>query len=188
MPLLTIFTIANVQMHAGLYYPRLFSIQYVGYTGVMLMTLLISVIAGRIVPMFTANSTQTPTTNTLPWLDRLTNSSLALITILLLLQPAIRLNHFYLGDILIFAGIFQGVRCYRWQPWVTLGVPLLWSLHLAIKALAFGLILLGLSYLIPKIPNSHIWHLITVGGLGGVILAMISRVSLGHTGRTLQAP
>ena len=61
-------------------------------------------------------------------------------------------------------------------------------LHLAIKALAFGLILLGLSYLIHEIPSSHIWHLITVGGIGGVILAMISRISLGHTGRPLQAP
>jgi uncharacterized protein involved in response to NO len=188
VPLLTIFTIANVQMHASLYYPRLFSTQYAGYAGVMLMTLLISVMAGRVVPMFTANGTQTPKATTLTWLDKLTNGSLAMITILLLLHPAIGLNHFYFGGLLIFAGISQTVRWYRWRPWVTLGVPLLWSLHLAIKALAFGLILLGLSYLIPEIPSSHILHLITVGGLGGVILAMISRVSLGHTGRTLQAP
>ena len=67
-------------------------------------------------------------------------------------------------------------------------MPLLWSLHVSIKALAFGLLLLGLSYLFVEIPTNHVWHLLTIGGIGGVILAMISRVSLGHTGRPLQPP
>ncbi|ASP48393.1 NnrS family protein [Cognaticolwellia beringensis] len=188
VPLLVIFTIANAEMHASIYYPNSVSSQSAGYAGVMLITLLISIMAGRVVPMFTANGTKTTKISALPWLDKLTNGSLALITILLLLHPAIGMNSFYIGVILIFAGIFQTIRWFRWRPWISLGMPLLWSLHLAIKALAFGLILLGMSYLIPKIPTNHIWHLLTVGGIGGVILAMISRVSLGHTGRTLQAP
>jgi len=188
VPLLTIFTIANAQMHASIYYPDAISTQYAGYAGIMLVTLLISVMTGRVVPMFTANGTQTSKASPLPWLDKLTNGALALVTILLLLHPIIGINSFYIGIILIFAGVFQAIRWLRWRPWITLGVPLLWSLHLSIKALAFGLILLGLSYLIPDIPTNHVWHLITIGGIGGVILAMISRVSLGHTGRTLQAP
>ena len=188
VPLLAIFTIANAQMHASIYYPNIVSIQYAGYAGVMLITLLISVMAGRVIPMFTANGTKTPKAIALPKLDKLTNGALALLTILLLLHPIIGVNNFYIGVILILAGICQAIRWFRWRPWITLGVPLLWSLHLAIKALAFGLILLGLSYLIPEIPTSHIWHLLTIGGIAGVILAMISRVSLGHTGRPLQAP
>tara|TARA_R110000744_G_scaffold89750_4_gene174458 strand:- start:35 stop:1240 length:1206 start_codon:yes stop_codon:yes gene_type:complete len=188
VPLLVVFTIANAEMHASIYYPNSVSSQSSGYAGVMLVTLLISIMAGRVVPMFTANGTKTTKISALPWLDKLTNGSLALITILLLLHPAIGMNNVYIGVILIFAGIFQTIRWFRWRPWISLAMPLLWSLHLAIKALAFGLILLGMSYLIPKIPTNHIWHLLTVGGIGGVILAMISRVSLGHTGRTLQAP
>tara|TARA_R110002167_G_scaffold61728_5_gene174393 strand:+ start:34443 stop:35648 length:1206 start_codon:yes stop_codon:yes gene_type:complete len=188
VPLLTIFTLANAEMHASIYYPASISTQYAGYAGVMLITLLISVMVGRVVPMFTANGTKTTKTTPLPWLDKLTNGSLALLTILLLLHPIIGVNNFYIGIILIFAGIFQAIRWLRWRPWITLGVPLLWSLHFSIKALAFGLTLLGFSYLIPEIPSNHIWHLITIGGIGGVILAMISRVSLGHTGRTLQPP
>lgn len=188
VPLLTIFTIANAEMHASIYYPSSISTQYAGYAGVMLVTLLISVMVGRVVPMFTANGTKTTKVVTPAWLDKVTNGSLALVTILLLLHPIIGVNNFYIGVILILAGIFQAVRWLRWRPWITLGVPLLWSLHLSIKALAYGLILLGLSYLIAEIPTNHIWHLITVGGIGGVILAMISRVSLGHTGRTLQPP
>ncbi len=188
VPLLTIFTIANAEMHASIYYPASVSTQYAGYAGVMLVTLLISVMTGRVAPMFTANGTQTTKAIPLPWLDKVTNGALALITILLLLHPLIGVNHFYIGVILIVAGIFQAIRWLRWRPWITLGVPLLWSLHFSIKAMAFGLILLGLSYLLPEIPSNHIWHLLTIGGIGGVILAMISRVSLGHTGRALQPP
>ena len=188
VPLLVIFTIANAQMHASIYYPNLISAQYAGYAAVMLITLLISVMTGRVVPMFTANGTKTTKAIALPRLDSLTNGALALLTILLLLHPIIGVNNFYIGVILIFAGIFQAIRWFRWRPWITLGVPLLWSLHIAISALAFGLILLGLSYLIPSMPTNHIWHLLTIGGIGGIILAMISRVTLGHTGRALHAP
>ncbi|WP_085298956.1 NnrS family protein [Cognaticolwellia mytili] len=188
VPLLTLFTVANAEMHASIYFPETITLQYAGYAGVMLVTLLISVMAGRVVPMFTANGTQTTKAVPLPWLDKLTNGSLAVVTLLLLLHPLIGMNNFYIGIILIFAGIFQAIRWLRWRPWITLGVPLLWSLHFSIKAMAFGLTLLGLSYLIPEIPNNHVWHLVTVGGIGGVILAMISRVSLGHTGRMLQPP
>lgn len=188
VPLLTIFTIANAEMHASIYFPDAVSTQYAGYAGVMLVTLLISVMTGRVVPMFTANGTQTPKATPLPLLDKLANGSLAVVTLLLLLHPMIGMNNFYIGVLLILAGIFQAIRWLRWRPWITLGVPLLWSLHFSIKAMAFGLTLLGFSYLIPEIPSNHIWHLITVGGIGGVILAMISRVSLGHTGRILQPP
>jgi len=56
------------------------------------------------------------------------------------------------------------------------------------KFICFGLFVLGASYLIPEVPSNHVWHLLTVGGIGGLILAMISRVSLGHTGRPLIPP
>ena len=188
VPLLLILTLANTQMHASIYYPNAISAQYSGYAGVMLITLFISVMAGRVVPMFTANGTKTAKVLALPWLDKITNGSIALITILLLLHPVISINNIYIGIMFIFAGTFQAIRWLRWRPWITFTVPLLWSLHLGIKALAFGLILLGLSYLFPEIPTNHSWHLLTIGGIGGIILAMISRVSLGHTGRALQAP
>lgn len=188
VPLLLTLTLANTEMHASIYYPNTLSVQYAGYAGVMLITLLISVMVGRVVPMFTANGTKTAKVKPLPWLDKLTNGSIALITITLLLHPVIGINYTYIGAMLIFAGIFQVIRWLRWRPWITFTVPILWSLHLGIKALAFGLIFLGLSYLIPEIPTNHSWHLLTVGGIGGIILAMISRVSLGHTGRALQAP
>lgn len=188
VPLLLLFTIANLEMHLAIYYPDVFTTTFASYSGVMLVTFLMSVMAGRVTPMFTANGTQTPKATPLPWLDKATNGSLAIATFSLLLQPIVGFSEQFFGIILIVAGIFQTMRWLRWRPWITLSVPLLWSIHVSIKFIAYGLIVLGLSYLIVEIPSNHIWHLLTVGGMGGLILAMISRVSLGHTGRPLSPP
>ncbi len=188
VPLLILFTLANLEMHLAVSYPQTFSIVYSGYAGVMLVTFLMSVMAGRVTPMFTANGTKTAKVTPLPWLDKAANGTLALAMFSLLLQPIVGFSSQFFGVIVILAGIFQCIRWLRWRPWITLGVPLLWSIHIAIKFIWFGLIVLGVSYLIPEIPSNHIWHLLTVGGMGGLILAMISRVSLGHTGRPLQPP
>ena len=188
VPLLLLFTLANAEMHLAIYYPDTFTITYAGYAGVILVTFLMSVMAGRVTPMFTANGTKTPKVTPLPWLDKITNGSLGLAMLYLLLQPVVGFSETFFGVLLIIAGIFQTMRWLRWRPWITLTIPLLWSIHLSIKFIAYGLIVLGASYLMAEIPSNHIWHLLTVGGMGGLILAMISRVSLGHTGRPLSPP
>ncbi len=188
VPLLALFTLANLEMHLATYYPETFSITFAGYSGVMLITFLMSVMAGRVAPMFTANGTKTPKATPLPWLDKVTNGSLGIAMLSLLLQPLVGFSELFFGVLLIIAGIFQTMRWLRWRPWITLSVPLLWSIHGAMKFICFGLVVLGLSYLIPDVPSNHVWHLLTIGGMGGLILAMISRVSLGHTGRPLSPP
>ena len=188
VPLLTLFTIANLEMHLSLTNPDIFVLTYSGYSGVLLITFLMSVMAGRVVPMFTANGTQTPKTTAIPWLNNVTNASLGLAMLTMLLHPLISINFTIFANLLIIAGIFQSIRWLRWRPWITFSVPLLWSLHFALFFIWFGLIVLGLSYFITEIPTNHVWHLLTIGGMGGLILAMIARVSLGHTGRTLTPP
>jgi uncharacterized protein involved in response to NO len=188
VPLLALFTLANLEMHLSIYYPSTFNTVFAGYAGVMLVTFLMSVMAGRVAPMFTANGTKTAKATPLPWLDKVTNGSLALAMVSLLLQPIIGFSEFFFGILLIIASVFQTMRWIRWRPWITLNVPLLWSIHAAMKFICFGLFVLGASYLIPEIPSNHAWHLLTIGGMGGLILAMISRVSLGHTGRPLTPP
>ena len=188
VPLLVMFTIANSEMHLASTYPQSVSVSYSGYAGVLLVIFLMSVMSGRVVPMFTANGTQTAKATPVPLLDKLANGSLLLAMLMLLLHPFIGFVPMVFGAILIFSGLFQLIRWLRWRPWITLGVPLLWSIHFSIKFVWFGLILLGFSYIIDEIPSNHAWHLLTVGGMGGIILAMISRVSLGHSGRPLTPP
>lgn len=188
VPLLVMFTIANGEMHLATAYPQSISINYSGYAGVLLVVFLMSVMAGRVVPMFTANGTGTTKATPAPLLDKLANGSLLLTMLMLLVHPFVGFVPMFFGALLILAGLFQLIRWLRWRPWITLGVPLLWSIHFAIKFVWFGLILLGFSYIIDEIPSNHVWHLLTIGGMGGIILAMISRVSLGHSGRPLTPP
>lgn len=68
----------------------------------------------------------------------------------------------------------------------TLKTPLVWSLHMAYSLLALGLISMAVSLLNSAMNISNALHLITVGAIGGMILSMMSRVSLGHTGRALK--
>lgn len=188
VPLLALFTIANLEMHLAIHYPTIFNSVYSGYAGVMLVTFLMSVMAGRVVPMFTSNGTKTAKAIPLPWLDKAANGSLAIAMFSLLLQPTVDFSALFFGVLLIIASLFQTMRWVRWRPWITSQVPLLWSIHGAMNFICFGLFVLGASYLIPEVPSNHVWHLLTVGGIGGLILAMISRVSLGHTGRPLTPP
>lgn len=188
VPLLLLFTLANLEMHLSLKLPETFAYQPSSYTGVVLILLLMSVISGRVVPMFTANGTNTPKASPSPILDKLASAPLAIAMFMLLLHPIVTFNTTVFGSLLIFAGIFQSIRWIKWKPWFTLSTPLVWALHSGLKFISFGLILLGISYLITDMPSNHIWHLLTIGGVGGLILAMTSRVSLGHTGRPLNPP
>ena len=85
------------------------------------------------------------------------------------------------------------IRLFRWRPWITYREPLLWSLHLAYLFIALGFILCALRYaglsldMLSRFTTSYatILHSFTIGGMGLLILGMISRVSLGHTGRPL---
>jgi len=188
IPLLGLFTLANLEMHLAIYYPQQFNVTFAGYSGVMLVIFLMSVMTGRVLPMFTANGTGTQKVLPIKILEIITNGSLALAMLSLVLQPLIGFNKIIFACILIIAGVAQAMRWLRLRPWITLGVPLLWSFHFAILFVWFGLIILGISYLQTDVPVNHVWHLLTIGGIGGIILAMTSRVSLGHTGRPLAPP
>ena len=59
-------------------------------------------------------------------------------------------------------------------------------LHLAFGFIAAGLVALGLSSL-EVFPAATGFHLLGIGGFGGMTLAVMMRASLGHTGRALQA-
>jgi uncharacterized protein involved in response to NO len=62
--------------------------------------------------------------------------------------------------------------------------PLVWSLHAGYAWLGVGLILLGASVLFPElIPRSAGIHAPTAGAAGVMTLAMMTRATLGHTGR-----
>ncbi len=66
----------------------------------------------------------------------------------------------------------------------TAHVPLLWILHLSYGWIVIGFFLLALAAL-HIVPESAAFHALTVGAMSGLILGMITRTALGHTGRVL---
>lgn len=91
------------------------------------------------------------------------------------------------GTLCLLAGGTNLWRLAAWRGTLTARNPLLWSLHIGFAALATGYLLLGVAALGAPLPRSAALHMVTVGGVGGVILAMMTRVALGHTGRPLAA-
>lgn len=74
-----------------------------------------------------------------------------------------------------------------WKPWAVLGTPLLWILYLGYLGLGLGLAAAAAYTLDWSSRLSWPVHLIAMAGFGALILGMITRTALGHTGRLLRA-
>lgn len=151
---------------------------------ILVFILLMGLIGGRVIPFFTVRGAQTKDIKAPLWLTPfIIFVSLLGLTVFVLsyfvslpLKPA---------PIMITAGVLHLIRLSYWRSFKTIRVPLLWSLHLAYFFMAFGLVLLGLSYYQVGISFSDSLHLINIGAISLMILSMMSRVSLGHTGKPL---
>jgi uncharacterized protein involved in response to NO len=91
-----------------------------------------------------------------------------------------------IGAVLIVAAGLQAVRLARWRGWRTWPDPLVLILHVGYSWIPLGLALLGLS-VAGAIARSAAIHAITAGAMATMILAVMSRASLGHTARALKA-
>ena len=88
---------------------------------------------------------------------------------------------------LILAAAAQALRLSRWGGFRTGSDPLVLILHLGYAWVPAGLLLLGLSVVGIDLPQSAGVHALTAGAMTTMILAVMSRASLGHTGRELRA-
>jgi uncharacterized protein involved in response to NO len=84
---------------------------------------------------------------------------------------------------MVVSGAAHLLRVIRWKPWRTLSEPLVWSLHATYLCIPVSLLLRGL--LDNPFASHNMLHLFAIGAIGGVILAMIARVTMGHTGRAI---
>lgn len=154
-------------------------------TMVLLFTLLMTIIGGRVIPMFTANGTQTPPIPKLNALDLALIISVVFSIAFFCFGELMHSSSTLLGPLLCLSGVLHMVRLSRWRSASTLKVPLLWSLHIAYGFMALGVFWMGVSFITDTVRFSDGLHLVTVGAIGLMIIAMMSRVSLGHTGRPL---
>lgn len=153
-----------------------------------LIAALISIVGGRVIPVFTRNGLGLTEPVTAPaWLEHLLPA--ASVAVALLMFSGLTLTPTpWLATVFFILGAGHLLRLIRWYRPGIRRVPLLWSLHLAYAWLAIACLGMGGWHAGWPVSFSQATHLLAVGGMSAIILAMIARVSLGHTGRPLQAP
>ena len=152
------------------------------------ITLLICLIGGRIIPSFTRNwLMKQGEQHALPTqADRFDLVALAATAAALLLWVVLPVSELTAGA-LLFAAIAQAARLARWRGLRTLADPLVLILHVGFAWVPLGLLLLGVSILTPDVPQSAAIHALTSGAMASMILAVMTRATLGHTARELRA-
>jgi uncharacterized protein involved in response to NO len=149
--------------------------------------LLISVIGGRIIPSFTRNWLFKRHNARLPAAHSAVDSAAVGLLCAGLIIWAVLPNFQVAGMILVIAAMANAWRLARWAGAATWPEPLLFILHVGYAWMVVGTALLGLSILGAGVPVASAIHALTAGAIGTMILAVMPRVTLGHTGRDLTA-
>jgi uncharacterized protein involved in response to NO len=156
--------------------------------GIALVLLMISLIGGRIIPSFTRNwLAKHGATKGLPSQPGRFDFAVIALTAAALLAWIAAPEARPTGAVLLLAGLAQAARLSRWAGLRAARDPLVLILHIGFAWLPLGLLLLGGSILLPSIPPSAAIHALTGGAMATMILAVMTRATLGHTGRELRA-
>lgn len=153
-----------------------------------LIVVLISLIGGRIIPSFTRNwMMKNGPKQGLPHqpgrFDMLTIG----ITAVAMAGWVFASESRALAGVITIAALLQGIRLMRWNGIGAARDPLVLILHVGYAWLPVGLFLLSASMVSSGMPVSSAIHALAAGAIATMILAMITRASLGHTGHPLRA-
>lgn len=153
------------------------------------------VIGGRITPAFSGNwlrkegrSAEASRIKNPGWLQHLTLGFIIVLTALI----AVRAPGMWIAGAAALAAIGCFARIALWRGWYTLQEPMLWILHLSLLWIPLGFVLMVFAQPGPwgaALWGHNVWsHALGVGAMGGLIIGVMTRVSLGHTGRPLVLP
>ncbi len=189
VPILLVLIAANAMTHLGILDVDIFDLDW-GARGLVLgidaIIVLIAVMGGRVTPSFTSSylghGDPAIKVRQNPQLDR----AVLWATWAVLVADQLVFETPIAGGVALIAGVLHAVRLAGWQGHRTLGNPILWVLHLAYGWLVVGLVLKGLGAFDLFRPND-VLHALTIGAMGTYILGIMSRASLGHTGRVINA-
>jgi uncharacterized protein involved in response to NO len=156
--------------------------------GIATLVLLISLIGGRIIPSFTRNwLVKNRPEIAVPAPHDVLDTACLLVVVAALVawvaSPATGVS----SALAIAGAIGAATRLSRWRGLATLREPLLFVLHVGYAWVAIGLALLGLNGLLEWTPAGAPLHALTVGAIGTMTLAVMTRATLGHSGQPLAA-
>ena len=157
-------------------------------TGLAAAIMMISLIGGRIVPAFTRNWLAGRGSDARPAeFGRLDKLALPLTALALALWVA-RPDAPEAGCLLLACGLAQAARVLRWRGLDTVAEPLVLILHVGYGFVPLGMLVMGAAILWPDaLALASAQHLWMAGAIGVMTLAVMTRATLGHTGRELTA-
>ena len=150
--------------------------------GLLLVVLLEMLIGGRIIPGFTANALAGVKQWRPRWLKILAVCAATVAVGCDMFHAPYMLS----GMAALVASVLVGATAAGWNAPAVRGRPMLLVLHVSYAWIPIGFALLGLAAL-GVVPRTAAIHAMAVGAMGGLIIGMITRTALGHTGRPVRA-
>ncbi len=181
---IVLMTLGNIVFYLGAFGLLEKGIYWGIYGGLYLIIALILTIGSRVMPAFISNG--------VGYKIDIKNPKWVMILNLILFAGFFYSELFAHSEILtaILSICLFSINSYRLCLWHTIGIwkkPLLWGLYLAFLFISIGFLLFALSYFI-GISKFIAIHAFAIGGIGLATMAMMARVTLGHTGRNIFSP
>lgn len=148
--------------------------------------MLIVVVGGRILPSFTRN-----------WLNRFGRTDFPVpynrydLAVILssvaafafwVLMPETSVG----GAVAVCVAVLQAIRLWRWRGWTTVAEPIVFVLHIAYLFVVLGFAAIAAASF-GLMESAAALHVLTVGTIATMMLAVMTRATRGHTGRELSA-
>ncbi len=152
------------------------------HAAILLTVLIEAVLGGRVIPMFTDNAAPGPKSRVVPLRDKIALGAVAAASAGWIAGAPGPL----MAVLAAVASAATALRLAGWGPQRTLRLPLLWILHLSYAWIPVGFLLLAFAAVGMGAPSTA-FHAMAVGSMAGLILGMMTRTTLGHTGRKLVA-
>ena len=156
--------------------------------GVLTLVMMIVIIGGRIVPAFTQNHMlRVGIAKAPPVRSALIDRACLLTTLAFALTAIAPASDTVVAITASSAAIANAVRLAGWRGLSTLREPIVAVLHIGYAWIVIGLALWTIAAATGKISEIAALHAMSSGAIGTMTLAVMSRASLGHTGRPLVA-
>ena len=176
---------ANIAFYWGLFRGDAVFARHALLTGIDIVLLLVTVIGGRIIPAFTSAALKQRgeqiQVRSDPTMTRLAVAGMLAVLVVDLWRPESRTA----GAVAAAVAVTQAIRLAQWQGLRTLRMPIVWVLHLGYLWLPVGFGLKALALLAGLAFAAFYLHALTIGAATTMIVAVMTRASLGHTGRPL---
>lgn len=188
LPILAALFVANTLVHLERMDVEWASMETGHWLALDILLMMIVIIGGRIIPAFTTNTLRKLGEDNFPVSDAITDKLAILSIIALAVADVADFNDTVTGWLALFAAVINAWRLSRWRGLKVLNVPIMWIVHLGYLWLVIGLALRAAALLNGFMNEATAAHALTVGCIGSMTIGVLTRASLGHTGREIKAP